>query len=176
MVAQALGAGAGALLCAGPQALVCGAVGAAIVTGVLVGAWWMSSSSVENADEKAGAQLESGTVAATCATGNCPPPPECKELEDKIRERRNELKKRYDEMRKDEFDLYNNHLLESNPLYVDGVKIGSWNGHLRQFRQKQQSLRNAIKEAQDKKCPQGGHPSDKWKWATEPSPSQPAPK
>jgi ABC-type branched-subunit amino acid transport system substrate-binding protein len=67
MVAQALGAGAGALLCAGPQALVCGAVGAAIVTGVLVGAWWMSSSSVENADEKAAAQLESGTVAATYA-------------------------------------------------------------------------------------------------------------
>ncbi len=154
---------------------------AALWTAAAVGVGYAGSKVVESvtaANEDANDKAKPVPIpdAATCATGNCPPPPGCKDLEDKINERRNELKKRYDEMREDEYDLYNNHKLESNPLIIDGVKIGSWNGHVRQFLQKQQSLRNAIKEAQDKGCPTDVHPKDKWKWASETSPSQPRPK
>ena len=91
MAAQALGVGAGALLCAGPQALVCGAVGAALITAGMVGAWWMSSSSVENADEQAGTQLDSGTAAATCATGNCGGNDPCSGLRKQLADHRKKL-------------------------------------------------------------------------------------
>jgi hypothetical protein len=170
MAAQALGVGAGALLCAGPQALVCGGVAAALITAGMVGAWWMSSSSVENADEQAGTQLDSGTAAATCATGNCPPPPECKDLNDKAKSKRDEIRKRIQELREDKRDLFKNHYYKSqaHPTY------GSWIGHIEQLEGWQQGLRNILDKARNKNCPSAG--DDVNKTATEPAPTQPGPK
>jgi hypothetical protein len=168
MVAQALGAIGGAALCTGPQVLVCGAVGAVLVTGALVGAWWMSSSSVENADEQAGTQLDSGTAAATCATGNCTPPPDCKDKNKKVKERRDEMEKRYNDLLEDKKNLFYDHFLESNP-HPDGS--GSWEGHIRQYQDKQKNLRRRIQDALDGGCKVDT--PDAEEWATNEPPGAP---
>lgn len=123
----------------------------------------MSSNSVENADEQVGTQLDSGTAAATCATGNCPPPPECKERNEKIKSRRDELAKRYQDMREDKGNLFS----------LNPTGRMSWQGHIDQFLDKQENLRKQLKEAESKGCKP---PSDAWNWATKKPPSQPAPK
>jgi hypothetical protein len=145
-------------------------VGAAIITGVLVGGWLMSSSSVENADEQAGTQLDSGAAAATCATGNCPPPPECKDLNDKAKSKRDEIRKRIQELREDQHDLFNKHYYrwQAHPVY------GSWEGHIEQLKGWQQGLRNVLDKARSKGCPPAG--DDVNKTSTEPAPTQPGPK
>jgi hypothetical protein len=156
MVAQALGAIGGAALCTGPQVLVCGAVGAVLVTGALVGAWWISSSSVENADEQAGTQLDSGTAAATCATGNCPPP-ECKNLVDNMDHKNRKLKKELNQYNPAS-DAQGGH----SYMGADGLmKLTKPGGHYKEIRDIQRGLKNDLEQYNKRKCYSSQGPADK---------------
>ncbi len=54
----------------------------------------------------------------------------------------------------------------------------SWEGHQKQFMDKQKRLRDLLNQFNKNNCGNSGHklPSDAWKWATTPAPSKPAPK
>ncbi len=164
------GARLGAVLCAGsgPGALACAAVGGVLGAGIL----WLGGKAVAaiaGADDAAEQDL-SGAQVDVCST--CPPPPECGPLNDRIRQTRNELEERYRDMLIDEKDLYNLAFEESNPLYIDGVRIGSWQGHVRQFRQKQANLRRNTARARELGCPLQTPDADRW--GSRDAPTRPA--
>lgn len=110
-----------------------------------------------------------GTTTDYCASCQ---DPRCRDQGGKIKRRRDELQKRYEDLREDKYDLYRNHFSESNPHPIPGV--GSWQGHVRQFRAKQSNLRKEIEKYKTMQCPelQGDH----WKQASRNPPSRPAPK
>lgn len=154
------GARLGAGLCTGtgPGALACAAIGGALGAGVV----WLGGKTVAaiiGADEAAEQDL-AGAHVDVCST--CPPPPQCGPLNDKIRETRDELEQRYREMKVDKEDLYNLAFEENNPLYRNGGRIGSWEGHLRQFRQKQINLRTNLERARRLGCPIRTPDADRW--------------
>jgi RHS repeat-associated protein len=81
----------------------------------------------------------------------------CKQLEEKIRKLRDELAKRYSDLRLDELGLP-----------PDGpMSIG---GHQQQFQNKQTQLRRLLNDYDSQGC-SGGLPGDAWGWATKPTPS-----
>jgi hypothetical protein len=127
------------------------------------------SNSMSGADEEAKTKLESGTTAATCATGSCPPPPpDCKDKNKKVKERRDEMEKRYNDLLEDKKNLFYDHFLESNP-HPDGS--GSWEGHIRQYQDKQKNLRRRIQDALDNGCKIDT--PDAEEWATNEPPGAP---
>ncbi len=147
---------------------------AALWTAAAVGVGYAGSKVVESvtaANEDANEKAKPVPIpdAATCATGNCPPP-ECKDLNDKSKARRGKIKQRYQELREDKRNLFKNHYYkwQAHPIY------GSWEGHVEQLRGWQRGLRNILDEARSKGCPSAG--DDVNKAATEDPPSQPGPK
>ena len=120
---------------------------------------------------------EKGANKPTSATQSCPvkagqkgpgdEPPDQKKLQNKIKKLRDELKRRYAEMRKDQHDLYNKARTKAQAI----KQIGSWDGHIEQFEDKQKALRKLLNEVQGK-----GYtiPDDAWRWATEAPPVKPA--
>lgn len=137
----------------------------ALAAVAIVGMVAMSGDTVRDADDKAKAQTSSKATTTPCS--DCEPP-DCKELQKKINNTRNELKKRYLKMREDDHDLYTRYktLEEAHSIY------GSWDGHILQFKQKQKSLRSKLSKAKEIGCPVSG---DSWKWATIDPPIKPAP-
>ncbi len=129
------------------------------------------SSSAENAEQTAETELESGTQVEACST--CPPPPGCNDLNDQISRLRNELEERRRDMQIDRYDLFNRAFSRSNPLIVDGVRIGSWEGHVDQFRQKQTALRNRVARARSMGCSINTPDADRW--GSIDAPSRPSP-
>lgn len=89
------------------------------------------------AREKAAA--DAGVTSDYCASCQ---DPKCKDQGNKIKKRRDELQDRYNEMRDDQHSLFQNHrtVAAAHPVY------GSWDGHIKQFREKQTNLRRLLKE------------------------------
>jgi uncharacterized protein (DUF1501 family) len=114
------------------------------------------------------ARADAGTTTDYCATCQ---DPKCKDKGQQVKKRRDELQQRHDEMREDTQNLFQNHktIAQAHPVY------GSWDGHVKQFKDKQANLRKLIKEYNDLDgCPklEGDH----WKQASRDAPSAPAPK
>jgi uncharacterized protein (DUF1501 family) len=113
------------------------------------------------------ASADAGVTTDYCATCQ---DPKCRDQGKKIKQRRDELQRRHDEMREDPQSLFQNHraIADAHPVY------GSWDGHIKQFRDKQKNLRKLIDEynALDG-CPrlEGDH----WRQATRDPPSRPSP-
>lgn len=128
------------------------------------------ANNMSNADEQAPAQLGSGTETASCATGNCPPDPRCKDLNDEIRRRRDKVTERYQAMREDTHNLYRDHFSTSqaHPVW------GSWEGHVDQYQGWQRGLRRLLNEARTLGCPKEVDDADKL--SSQDPPSQPSPK
>lgn len=151
---------AGAALCAGPQALVCGGVALlALGIGALI---------VQSADDDAEENL-SGAQTGDDVCSTCEPPPECQDLEDKAKKRRDKIQQRYQELRQDQHDLYRNHYYkwQAHPDY------GSWAGHIEQLQGWQRGLRNILDESRSRGCP--SIPGDVNRAATRDLPTQPRP-
>ncbi|WP_155888451.1 hypothetical protein [Inquilinus limosus] len=140
-----------------------------LVLGVLaigtlaVGAYAMSESSPsEDADRKADEGLREGAATDACST--CDPDP-CKRLGQEITGKRNELAKRYSDLLEDKYGLF--------ALRPDGIPgVGSWDGHIQQFENKQANLRKSLNEASARGC---GDQGDAWSWATREPPTRPSP-
>lgn len=106
-------------------------------------------------------------MADSCS--NCGPP-QCGPLNDEIRALRDELEGRHRDMRIDTYDLFNRAYSRSNPLFLpNGARIGSWEGHVDQFRQKQTRLRNKIAEARGLGCNIDTSDADRWGGISPPS-------
>jgi RHS repeat-associated protein len=84
----------------------------------------------------------------------------CEELQKDIQRARDELVKRYDNIRRNPWNL---------PLYGPKNTVES---HQREFLKKQKWLRKLLNQWNSEGCP-SGLPTDGWQWATEPMP-QPA--
>jgi uncharacterized protein (DUF1501 family) len=114
------------------------------------------------------AQTDAGVTTDYCASCQ---DPNCRDKGKKVKDRRDELQRRHDEMREDPESLFQNHRTVANahPIY------GSWDGHIQQFRAKQANLRKLINEynALDN-CPRLD--GDHWRQASREPPSAPAPK
>jgi uncharacterized protein (DUF1501 family) len=115
-----------------------------------------------------GARADAGVTTDYCAICQ---DPKCRDQGKKVKQRRDELQKRHDEMREDPQSLFKNHktIANAHPVY------GSWDGHVQQFRAKQANLRKLIQEynALDG-CPRLD--GDHWRQASREPPSAPAPK
>ena len=85
----------------------------------------------------------------------------CNDLSNRIKELRDELSKRTDELIEDKHNL-------------PQTGRNSIDGHQQQFRNKQSELRDKLNQFQSNGCG-GGTPADAWKFATMPAP-KPAPK
>jgi hypothetical protein len=113
------------------------------------------------------AQTDAGTTTDYCATCQ---DPRCRDQGKKVKRRRDELQRRYQEMREDPHSLFQNHrsLANAHPDY------GSWEGHIIQFQDKQGNLRRLIREynALDG-CPRLD--GDHWQQATRSPPRAPGP-
>jgi len=119
---------------------------------------------VENMNEanKAAGSSQSGTTSYTDACSSCLPPPDCSQKASEIEKTRNELKKRDSEMYEDQHDLFRQYYSESTPH----PKYGSWEGHIRQFQQKQKRLRRLLSEYETIGCSKNNIPSDAYRWST----------
>lgn len=139
---------AGALLCTGPQVAVCAAVGAVVGLGLL-GAWAMSQS----ADDKAEENLSSSTSEENTCDG-CEPPPRCQPLYADIQRLTTELATRRAAMLADRpvseggLGMYDLHLRDPTAKVPDprGIRpnLGNWIGHRQQIIEKQTRLRSQI--------------------------------
>ena len=109
-----------------------------------------------------------GVQTQACST--CDPPDPCEQIEKDANARRNELAQRYAELREDKYNLYELFLRDPNAR-VPG--IGSWNGHVQQFRNKQANLRSTLDKSRTNGCSPA---ADAGKWSSIDPPSQPAPK
>ncbi|WP_137136492.1 hypothetical protein [Rhizobium sp. FKY42] len=121
---------------------------------------------MSNAQQKANAKFKAAATTQACST--CPPP-ECKDNAEQREKLRNQLKKRAQEMREDKNNLFNDHYYEWQRHPTPG--IGSWMGHVRQFQQKQKTIRDIIQIGETLGCPEPD--DDSWHWATRPAPTQP---
>ena len=105
------------------------------------------------------------TITQACSTCH-----NCNDLANKIKDVRDELKQRYDEMREDANGLY-----EASPNPIPGKEyLGTWPGHQQQFEQKQTNLRKMLNASDVAGC--ASPPGDNWSWASKDAPTQPAPK
>lgn len=98
--------------------------------------------------------------------------PDCRDLGEKIKNKVSELQRRYKEMIEDSNDLYINHYEISNPLIIDGIRIGSWEGHVDFYEGVQKHLATLLRDYDDLGCPEinGDEPEE---WATKPPPDKP---
>jgi len=60
----------------------------------------------------------------------------------------------------DKHNLFNNYYAIRHPNY------GSWDGHIRQFKQKQNYLRKLVKEYRSMGCPESGKSVDSDYWGS----------
>jgi hypothetical protein len=120
--------------------------------------------SMQGADEEANTQSQTAPIADTC-TGNCPPPPGCKDREDGMRKDAETIKRRINEMKLDERDLYNNHYYE----WQAHPKYGSWMGHIRQIKQTQKALNNKRIASEKENCPKPSPSILEWLKSNAPS-------
>jgi hypothetical protein len=123
--------------------------------------------SMQGANEEANTQNQTAPIADTC-TGNCPPPPGCKDKNDKIKERRDEVEKRSNDLLEDKKSLFYDYFSEASP-HPDGS--GSWEGHIRQYQDKQKNLRRLIQDALNGGCKVES--PDAEEWATNEPPGAP---
>lgn len=131
----------------------------AATAGVLVGGTYVASEAISGAEEDA----QATPVPTTDVCTTCPPPPGCGPLNDEIRALRDELEGRFRDMRIDSYDLFNQAFSRSTPLTLsNGARIGSWEGHVDQFRQKQTRLRRKTAEAREAGCPIDTPDADRW--------------
>jgi hypothetical protein len=114
------------------------------------------SNSMSGADEQAETKLESGSVAATCAAGNCPPP-ECKNLVENMDHKNRKLKKelnKYDPVS----DAQGGHTY----MGADGLlKVTKPGGHYKEIRYIQRGLKNDLEQYNKRKCYNSQGPADK---------------
>jgi hypothetical protein len=68
---------------------------------------------------------------------------------------------RYNELIADRYNLFINNKSVSNPLILNGVNKGSWDGHVDQYKYAQGVLRNFITKASNAGCPATPR-ADKW--------------
>lgn len=113
-----------------------------------------------------GASPSARNAAVRAAYGSCPD--ECPHLIARIEGRIAELKSRYDAMLRDENNLYCNYYYF--PLYINGERIGSWRGHVQQFKEKQANLITLCNEAGNRGC---FIPEDAIEWAYKEAPDHP---
>jgi hypothetical protein len=71
----------------------------------------------------------------------------------------------------DRANLYHLAYFESDPLYINGKKIGSWVGHVRQYKQKQKALRSRVSRARSMGCKVT---TDADRWGSIDPPSRPS--
>lgn len=127
-----------------------------------------TNQSIEQAQSEA--EAEGDVTTDWCATCE---DPNCRDQGEKIRQRVEELKSRYNDMLRDEQNLFQNHYDIGDALYLDGVKIGSWVGHLMQYDAKQRNLAKLLRDYKDMGCPElSGDEVEEW--ATRPPPDGPA--
>ncbi|MFN3824636.1 MAG: hypothetical protein ACK4GW_10475 [Pseudorhodobacter sp.] len=137
----------------------------ATATTAVVGAAAVTNEAIQNAQEDA----RSTPVPAVDACSTCGPPG-CGPLNEEIRDLRDELEERHRDMRIDRYDLFNRAYSASNPLYLaNGARIGSWEGHVRQFREKQNRLRRKVAEAREMGCDIATPDADRWSTISAPS-------
>jgi len=67
----------------------------------------------------------------------------------------------------DKYDLFSEHYNTRHPIY------GSWNGHIKQFKDKQQSLRKLLAEYRKMGCPEHEKPDDADQWGSRQPVSKP---
>ena len=77
---------------------------------------------------------------------------------------------RYNELIADRFNLFINNKSVSNPLILNGVNKGSWDGHVDQYKYVRGVLRNLINKASNAGCPATPRAE---KWVKIEPPSQP---
>jgi hypothetical protein len=87
------------------------------------------------------------TRAEVCST--CEPPPECKDLENAMRNDAETIHRRIEDMKIDQHSLFDKHYYE----WQRHPQLGSWKGHERQIKQVQKSLENKRKESEILNCP-----------------------
>ncbi|WP_228270961.1 hypothetical protein [Acinetobacter bereziniae] len=68
---------------------------------------------------------------------------------------------RYNELIADRYNLFINNKSVSNPLILNGVNKGTWDGHVDQYKYAQGVLRNLITKASNAGCPATPR-ADKW--------------
>ncbi len=100
------------------------------------------SSDTPNADTQADAQTKANT--ATCATGNCPPPPECEGILAEMRKKIQLLKK--------ELAKYDPILDAQGGFPMGGGKLTSPGGHYKEIRDLQRGLKNEGQAFNKNKC------------------------
>jgi len=114
------------------------------------------------------AKSQAQSTLTTANPGN-PCPSCCGELRKQIYDQVEELKQRFEDMRVDSEGLF------SDPSRVffraDGSKIGSWDGHVKQFQDKQKRLKKMLKQHLDDDC--GDAPGGAESWANTKPPSSP---
>ena len=143
---------------AGPAIVAVGDAVAAFAIAVgIVGGAAVVADQVSKADQRAKEGLKDASIAPPCQ--DCDP---CRRQNAEIIRVRNELKRRYDEMRIDKMKLF----------VIKRLGPMSWQGHINQFRSKQAYLRNLLLSLPPN-CPP---PPDAWEWATKDPPRRPAPR
>jgi uncharacterized protein HemX len=126
----------GAALAAAAEYVLAAAVGILLGVGVYEGGKVLSEQ-ISKADADAKAETKDVVADTTCE--NCD---RCRELIAEINEKTAELKRRRDQMRIDDKDLFT-----TRP-----AGKFSWQGHIDQFQNKQTNLRALIAEAQTLGC------------------------
>jgi hypothetical protein len=112
--------------------------------------------SMSNAQDDAKANADSGSAAATCAAGNCPPP-ECKNLVENMDHKNRKLKK---ELRK--YDPASDAQGGHSYMGADGVmKVTKPGGHYKEIRDIQRGLKNDLEQYNKSKCYNNQGPADK---------------
>ncbi len=165
------------LVIIGGIAIYEGTLWAAAGATAIVGTWWYGAggkqateqvvnhmaNSISGANSQAGSQLQSGAIADTCATGDCPQEdPECAALREQIQRTVTELTKRRGDMLADSptglggLGMYDLFQMDPNATVPHpnkpGESLGNWKGHHDQIRQKQQYLRDRINKFNRRGC------------------------
>lgn len=120
--------------------------------------------SMQGANQQA--QTQAPAISTTC-TGNCTPPPNCNDRNNKIKERVDELRQRFQDMVQDANNLYYHHYFTSQAH----PQLGSYQGHQQQYDMKQKNLRRQMKEAEDAGCTVDVDEAEDW--ATNSHPQSP---
>jgi len=154
-----------------------GAYELAALAAAAVAAAWLASPPGQEASRKTAQALSEAlskpksvpiplapAIPRTCPRTECDD--KCGPLLAKINKVMAELRRRITDMEIDEYNLYN-----TRPAATPG--IGSWPGHLQQFRNKQAQLRRLLAEASTNGCP---IPPGAWHLATRNPPKRPLPK
>ena len=112
------------------------------------------------------------TACTSCAQAAQGDPKDlCPKIGSDITNTRDELVKRYNDMREDKYDLYQLFLKDPTARIPN---VGNWAGHVVQFEAKQANLQKNLAYSRILQC--GNSPDDASKWSSIDPPSQPAPK